>query len=156
MWVTTPAANAPEIPERTRLEDPAWHCPTAPVSRRRRDAPLPRACWDLSERTRGKVGDYVAELRLTPGRGVCVVKTAGPATGRSVRGPEILHDAVAALMPAASVHAGTVLSGALYQWQGLQTCLWASSVFIVAAGVLSRLLPAAKTHRPAGMAVAAG
>ncbi len=36
---------------------------------------------------------------------------------------------------------GTVLSGALYQWQGLQACLWASAVFVVAAGVLSRLLP---------------
>ena len=37
--------------------------------------------------------------------------------------------------------AGTVLSGALYEWQGLQTCLWASTAFILAAGVLSRLLP---------------
>ncbi len=52
--------------------------------------------------------------------------------------------------------AGTVLSGALYQWQGLQTCLWASAAFILAAGVLSRRLPAAKTRRPAGVAVAAG
>ncbi|MDQ6606406.1 MAG: MFS transporter, partial [Actinomycetota bacterium] len=36
---------------------------------------------------------------------------------------------------------GTVLSGALYQWQGLETCLWASTAFVLAAGVLSRLLP---------------
>jgi predicted MFS family arabinose efflux permease len=37
---------------------------------------------------------------------------------------------------------GTVLSGALYQWQGLQACLWASAAFVLAAGLLSRLLPA--------------
>lgn len=37
--------------------------------------------------------------------------------------------------------AGTVLSGALYQWQGLQACLWASAAFVLAAGVLSRMLP---------------
>jgi MFS family permease len=37
---------------------------------------------------------------------------------------------------------GTVLSGALYQWQGLEACLWASVVFVLAAGALSRLLPA--------------
>ncbi|MBA2644512.1 MAG: organoarsenical effux MFS transporter ArsJ [Solirubrobacterales bacterium] len=37
---------------------------------------------------------------------------------------------------------GTVLSGALYQWYGLQACLWASAVFVLAAGVLSRGLPA--------------
>ena len=38
--------------------------------------------------------------------------------------------------------AGTVLSGALYQWQGLEACLWASAAFVLAAGALSRLLPA--------------
>jgi len=37
---------------------------------------------------------------------------------------------------------GTILSGALYQWQGLEACLWASAAFVVAAGLLSRLLPA--------------
>ena len=37
--------------------------------------------------------------------------------------------------------AGTVLSGALYQWQGLEACLWASVAFVLAAGALSRLLP---------------
>jgi MFS family permease len=37
--------------------------------------------------------------------------------------------------------AGTVLSGALYQWQGLEACLWASVAFVLAAGLLSRLLP---------------
>jgi hypothetical protein len=38
--------------------------------------------------------------------------------------------------------AGTVLSGLLYQWRGLEACLWASAVFVLAAGALSRLLPA--------------
>ena len=38
--------------------------------------------------------------------------------------------------------AGTVLSGVLYQWLGLEACLWASAIFVLAAGVLSRSLPA--------------
>ncbi len=37
---------------------------------------------------------------------------------------------------------GTILSGLLYQWQGLEACLWASVVFVLAAAVLSRALPA--------------
>ncbi len=37
--------------------------------------------------------------------------------------------------------AGTVLSGALYQWQGLEACLWASVALVLAAGALSLLLP---------------
>jgi len=47
---------------------------------------------------------------------------------------------------------GTVLSGALYQWQGLTACLWASAVFVLAAGVLSLLLPrrVAGRSRPVG------
>ena len=44
--------------------------------------------------------------------------------------------------------AGTVLSGALYQWQGLEACLWASVLFALAAGLLSRLLPAALPSAP--------
>ncbi|MEV4420162.1 organoarsenical effux MFS transporter ArsJ [Patulibacter sp. NPDC049589] len=36
---------------------------------------------------------------------------------------------------------GTVLSGALYQWQGLQACLWGSAIMVLAAGLLSLLLP---------------
>ena len=36
---------------------------------------------------------------------------------------------------------GTVLSGLLYQWQGLTACLVASVVFLLAAGTLSLLLP---------------
>lgn len=42
---------------------------------------------------------------------------------------------------------GTVLSGLLYQWQGLEACLWASVVFVLLAGLLSLLLPA---HARAG------
>ncbi len=41
--------------------------------------------------------------------------------------------------------AGTVLSGLLYQWQGLEACLWASAAFVLAAGVISMALP---THTP--------
>ncbi len=37
---------------------------------------------------------------------------------------------------------GTVLSGLLYQWQGLEACLWASVVFVLLAGLLSLFLPA--------------
>lgn len=42
---------------------------------------------------------------------------------------------------------GTVLSGALYQWRGLEACLWASVAFVLAAGLLSRLLPDAAAAR---------
>ncbi len=42
--------------------------------------------------------------------------------------------------------AGTVLSGVLYQWQGLEACLWGSSVFVLAAAVLSRSLPDRAWH----------
>ena len=37
--------------------------------------------------------------------------------------------------------AGTVLSGLLYQWDGLDACLWASVACVLAAAVLSMLLP---------------
>ena len=37
--------------------------------------------------------------------------------------------------------AGTILSGLLYQWQGLEACLWASAVMVLAAGAISLLLP---------------
>ena len=43
--------------------------------------------------------------------------------------------------------AGTILSGVLYQWRGLEACLWASTGFVVAAGLLSRLLPDARAAR---------
>ena len=42
--------------------------------------------------------------------------------------------------------AGTVLSGLLYQWDGLAACLWASAAFILGAALLSLMLP---TRRPA-------
>jgi hypothetical protein len=35
-------------------------------------------CWELIERTRGRIGDCVAELSLSSGKGVCVAKTGGP------------------------------------------------------------------------------
>ena len=44
--------------------------------------------------------------------------------------------------------AGTLLSGLVYQWQGLEACLWVSAGLVVAAGALSRSLPSAG-RRPA-------
>ena len=44
---------------------------------------------------------------------------------------------------------GTVLSGLLYQWEGLVACLWASVAFVLAAGLLSLLLPTDREVRPA-------
>ena len=43
--------------------------------------------------------------------------------------------------------AGTVLSGLLYQWQGLEACLWASVAFVLGAGLLSLLLPSGERPR---------
>jgi len=40
---------------------------------------------------------------------------------------------------------GTVLSGLLYQWQGLETCLWVSAGFVLAAGAVSLMLPSARS-----------
>ncbi len=40
--------------------------------------------------------------------------------------------------------AGTILSGALYQWKGLEACLLASAAFVLIAGLLSRSLPAGR------------
>jgi MFS family permease len=37
--------------------------------------------------------------------------------------------------------AGTVLSGLIYEWQGLAACLWTSGGFVLGAGLLSLLLP---------------
>jgi MFS family permease len=47
--------------------------------------------------------------------------------------------------------AGTVLSGLMYEWNGLTACLWTSTAFVLAAGALSLLLPSglAKRARPA-------
>ena len=46
--------------------------------------------------------------------------------------------------------AGTVLSGLIYEWRGLTACLWASAGCVLAAGVLSLLLPTetARSTRP--------
>ena len=46
--------------------------------------------------------------------------------------------------------AGTILSGLLYQWQGLEACLWASAVMVLAAGAISLMLP--RGARGAGVA----
>ena len=43
--------------------------------------------------------------------------------------------------------AGTLLSGLLYQWQGLEACLWASAIFVLAAGCLSLFLPGNPSRR---------
>lgn len=40
---------------------------------------------------------------------------------------------------------GTILSGLLYEWHGLVACLWASVAFVLAAAMLSLLLPS-RTH----------
>ncbi len=42
--------------------------------------------------------------------------------------------------------AGTVLSGLIYQWQGLTACLWTSAGFVLVAGLLSLLLPSEVTR----------
>jgi MFS family permease len=42
--------------------------------------------------------------------------------------------------------AGTILSGLLYQWNGLTACLWASVACVLAAALLSLMLPS-KTPR---------
>lgn len=44
--------------------------------------------------------------------------------------------------------AGTILSGLLYQWQGLTACLWASTLFVLAAAALSLLLPSNPGRKP--------
>ena len=43
--------------------------------------------------------------------------------------------------------AGTILSGLLYQWHGLTACLWVSAAFLIAAGLLSLLLPTDDSRR---------
>ena len=52
--------------------------------------------------------------------------------------------------------AGTVLSGLLYQWNGLSACLWVSAGFVVAAGLLSLMLPTTAPERDARHRGAAG
>jgi predicted MFS family arabinose efflux permease len=44
--------------------------------------------------------------------------------------------------------AGTVLSGVLYQWRGLEACLSVSVAFVLCAGAVSLLLPGAAARDP--------
>ena len=50
--------------------------------------------------------------------------------------------------------AGTLLSGLLYQWQGLEACLWASAALVLAAGLISLALPRGASAAPAAVATA--
>jgi predicted MFS family arabinose efflux permease len=43
--------------------------------------------------------------------------------------------------------AGTVLSGLMYEWHGLEACLWTSTGFVLIAGALSLLLPSGVAAR---------
>jgi predicted MFS family arabinose efflux permease len=43
--------------------------------------------------------------------------------------------------------AGTVLSGVMYEWHGLEACLWTSTAFVLIAGALSVLLPTGRAVR---------
>lgn len=51
-------------------------------------------CWALIDRTRGRIGDRVAELRLVPGLGVCAAKTGGPLHWSVWGDPTVLQAAV--------------------------------------------------------------
>ena len=47
--------------------------------------------------------------------------------------------------------AGTVLSGVMYEWHGLEACLWTSTALVLVTGAISVLLPAraaARTRSP--------
>jgi MFS family permease len=43
--------------------------------------------------------------------------------------------------------AGTVLSGVMYEWHGLEACLWTSTAFVLITGALSVLLPSGTAVR---------
>jgi predicted MFS family arabinose efflux permease len=45
--------------------------------------------------------------------------------------------------------AGTILSGWVYQTQGLEGCLWWSTGFVLAAAALSLALPEVQSNEPA-------
>ena len=51
---------------------------------------------------------------------------------------------------------GTVLSGLLYEWNGLVACLWTSAGFVLAAGFLSLLLPGSRATQTSGSEKARG
>jgi predicted MFS family arabinose efflux permease len=46
--------------------------------------------------------------------------------------------------------AGTILSGLVYQTQGLAGCLWWSAAFVLVAAVLSFKLPAVRPQAESG------
>jgi MFS family permease len=52
--------------------------------------------------------------------------------------------------------AGTILSGLLYQWHGLEACLWASSACVLGAAALSLLLPGEGSPTTASEAMPTG
>jgi hypothetical protein len=54
----------------------------------------PEPCWSLIERTRGRIGDHVAELHLLPGRGLCLAKTGGPLHWSVWGRPAALHETI--------------------------------------------------------------
>jgi hypothetical protein len=51
-------------------------------------------CWDLIERTQGRIGDRVGELRLGPGRGSAWQRQAGPLHWSVWGRPDALQAAV--------------------------------------------------------------
>lgn len=51
-------------------------------------------CWALIDRTKGRIGDQVAEMRLIPGHGVCAGKTGGPLHWSVWGDPGVLQGAV--------------------------------------------------------------
>jgi hypothetical protein len=55
-------------------------------------------CWELIERTGGRIGDHVAELRLAPGHGICVAKTGGPVHWSVWGQPTVLQAAITGYM----------------------------------------------------------
>lgn len=54
----------------------------------------PEQCWNLIERTRGRIGDRVAELLLGPGHGICVARTGGSGHWSVWARPDALRAAV--------------------------------------------------------------
>jgi hypothetical protein len=55
-------------------------------------------CWHLIERTRGRIGDHVAELGPGSGHGICVAKTGGPGHWSVWARPDVLQAAVRAYL----------------------------------------------------------
>ena len=51
-------------------------------------------CWALIDRTKGRIGEKVAELRLVPGHGACAAKTGGPLHWSVWGDPAVLQAAI--------------------------------------------------------------